>query len=101
VVADAIRCRGGQVRVHDPEAIDNARVAYPALQFALDVSKACERADLVLHLTEWPQYRDLDPTELATVVRSPVLVDARNTLDPELWRSAGWSLHALGRPGPG
>jgi UDPglucose 6-dehydrogenase len=35
------------------------------------------------------------------VVRSPVLVDARNTLDPELWRSAGWSLHALGRPGPG
>ncbi|MFF3615436.1 UDP-glucose dehydrogenase family protein [Streptomyces sp. NPDC002580] len=101
VVADAVRRRGAQVRVHDPEAIDNARAAYPALQFALDVAKACERADLVLHLTEWPQYRDLDPSALATVVRSPVLVDARNTLDPESWRSAGWSLHALGRPGPG
>ncbi|MFF2361122.1 UDP-glucose dehydrogenase family protein [Streptomyces sp. NPDC058122] len=100
VVADEIRRRGAQVRVHDFEAIDNARVAYPALQFALDVTKACERADVVLHLTEWPQYRDLDPAALATVVRSPVLVDARNTLDPERWSSAGWALHALGRPGP-
>ncbi|MGQ4375487.1 UDP-glucose/GDP-mannose dehydrogenase family protein [Streptomyces sp. SAS_267] len=100
VVADEIRSRGAQVRVHDPEAIDNARVAYPALQFALDVAKACEQADVVLHLTEWPQYRDLDPAALATVVRSPVLVDARNTLDPARWRSAGWALHAPGRPGP-
>ncbi|WP_392971869.1 UDP-glucose dehydrogenase family protein [Streptomyces sp. LN245] len=99
VVADEIRRRGAQVRVHDPEAIDNAREAYPALQFALDVAKACERADVVLHLTEWPQYRDVDPAALATVVRSPVLVDARNTLDPARWRSAGWALHAPGRPG--
>ncbi|MFE1288438.1 UDP-glucose dehydrogenase family protein [Streptomyces sp. NPDC058751] len=100
VVADEIRRRGAQVRVHDPEAVDNARLAYPALQFALDVTKACERADVVLHLTEWPQYRDLDPVALATTVRSPVLVDARNTLDPVRWRSAGWALHALGRPAP-
>ncbi|WRZ94810.1 UDP-glucose/GDP-mannose dehydrogenase family protein [Streptomyces sp. NBC_01007] len=97
-VADAVRLRGAQVRVHDPEAIDNARAAYPELQFALDVAKACEQADVVLHLTDWPQYRELDPALLATVVRSPVLVDARNTLDLSRWRSAGWSLHALGRP---
>ncbi|MET8096882.1 UDP-glucose/GDP-mannose dehydrogenase family protein [Streptomyces sp. NPDC005236] len=100
VVADEVRRRGAQVRVHDPEAIDNARADHPELQFVLDVAKACERADVVLHLTEWPQYRDLDPAVLATVVRSPVLVDARNTLDPARWRSAGWALHALGRPGP-
>jgi UDPglucose 6-dehydrogenase len=87
--------------VHDPEAIDNARAAHPDLQYALDVAKACEGADVVLHLTEWPRYRDLDPAVLATVVRSPVLVDARNTLDVARWRSAGWSVHALGRPGAG
>ncbi|WP_069767019.1 UDP-glucose/GDP-mannose dehydrogenase family protein [Streptomyces sp. LUP30] len=100
-VADEVHRRGAQVRVHDPEAIDNARAVHPELQYALDVAKACERSDVVLHLTEWPQYRDLDPAVLATAVRSPVLVDARNTLDPVRWRSAGWSVHALGRPGAG
>ncbi|KOU60711.1 UDP-glucose 6-dehydrogenase [Streptomyces sp. MMG1533] len=97
-VADAVRRRGAQVRVHDPEAVDNARAAYPALQFALDVAKACEQADVVLHLTEWPQYRELDPAALAAVVRTPAIVDARNTLDPVAWRSAGWTLRAPGRP---
>jgi UDPglucose 6-dehydrogenase len=100
-VADAVRRQGAQVRVHDPEALDNARAAYPALQFALDVSKVCEQADVVLHLTEWPQYRELDPAVLATVVRTRAIVDARNTLDPAVWRSAGWTLRALGRPGLG
>jgi UDPglucose 6-dehydrogenase len=100
-VAEEIRRRGAQVRVHDPEAVDNARAAHPALQFALDVSKACEQADVVLHLTEWTQYRGLDPGNLAAVVRVPAIVDARHTLDPALWRAAGWTLRAPGRPGLG
>jgi UDPglucose 6-dehydrogenase len=97
-VAEAVRCRGAQVRVHDPEAIDNARAAYPELQFALDVTKTCERADVVLHLTDWPQYRELDLAALATVVRTPTVVDARHSLDPAAWRAAGWTLCAPGRP---
>ncbi|MFF4536381.1 UDP-glucose dehydrogenase family protein [Streptomyces aureus] len=97
-VAEEVRRRGARVRVHDPEAIDNARAVYPELQYALDVTKACEQADVVLHLTEWPQYRELDPTALAGVVRAPALVDARNTLDPQAWRAAGWRLGAPGRP---
>ncbi|NGO41087.1 UDP-glucose dehydrogenase family protein [Streptomyces ureilyticus] len=97
-VAEEVRRRGAQVRVHDPEAIDNARAAYPALQFALDAAKACEQADVVLHLTEWPQYRELDPAALATVVRTPAIVDARHTLDTVAWRAAGWTLCAPGRP---
>ncbi|MFI7014755.1 UDP-glucose dehydrogenase family protein [Streptomyces sp. NPDC050164] len=97
-VAEEVRHRGAQVRVHDPEAVDNARAAYPALQFALDVTKACEHADVVLHLTEWPQYRELDPAALATAVRTPAIVDARHTLDPETWCAAGWTLCAPGRP---
>ncbi|MET7691754.1 UDP-glucose/GDP-mannose dehydrogenase family protein [Streptomyces sp. NPDC005483] len=97
-VAEEARRRGARVRVHDPEAVDNARAAHPALQYALDVAKACERADVVLHLTEWSQYQELDPAALATVVRNPAMVDARNTLDVQAWHSAGWQLCAPGRP---
>ncbi|MER6489545.1 UDP-glucose dehydrogenase family protein [Streptomyces griseorubiginosus] len=97
-VAEAVRRRGAHVRVHDPEAADNARAVRPALLFAPDVTKTCDQADLVLHLTDWPQYRDLDPAELAQVVRTPAIVDARHTLDAAAWRAAGWTLHAPGRP---
>jgi UDPglucose 6-dehydrogenase len=97
-VAAAIRLRGGQVRVHDPKAIDNARAAFPELDFTPDVEKACEKADVVLHLTEWREYQDIDAAALARVVNQPRLVDARNALPIETWRAAGWTVRALGRP---
>jgi UDPglucose 6-dehydrogenase len=100
-VAAAVHRMGARVRVHDPEALDNARAAVPALQYTLDVPKACEDADLVMHLTAWPEYRAIDPAALGLLVRTPAVVDARNTLDATAWRAAGWSLHALGRPQPG
>ncbi|UYQ60138.1 UDP-glucose dehydrogenase family protein [Streptomyces peucetius] len=97
-VAAAIRRLGAEVRVHDPEAVDNARRKYPGLQYTLDVPKACEDADLVLHLTAWPEYREISPAELGPVVRSRKILDARDTLDAASWQSAGWTLSALGRP---
>jgi UDPglucose 6-dehydrogenase len=96
-IAATLQLAGAQVRVHDPEAIDNARALFPTLDYALDVEKACERADLVLHLTEWREYRELDPAVLTKVVRSPRILDGRNALDTARWRHAGWTLRALGR----
>ena len=96
-IAATLQLAGAQVRVHDPEAIDNARALFPTLDYALDVEKACERADLVLHLTEWSEYRELDPAVLAKVVRTPRILDGRNALDTARWRAAGWTLRALGR----
>ena len=97
-VAAAIKRRGGAVRVHDPAALDNARAVCPELDFVVDASKACERADVVLHLTEWREYRELDPAELARMVNQPRLIDARNALPVNDWRTAGWTVRALGRP---
>lgn len=97
-VAAALQQQGATVRVHDPQGIDNARETHPDLAYALEVDKACEDADLVLHLTDWPEYRDIDPAALAALVRSPVLLDARNSLDPRSWSAAGWTVHAPGRP---
>jgi UDPglucose 6-dehydrogenase len=96
-VAAALQLQGAQVRVHDPEAIDNARALFPTLDYALEIEKACERADLVLHLTEWREYREIDPAQLAAVVRTPRILDGRNALDMPQWRRAGWTVRALGR----
>ncbi|MEU0412071.1 UDP-glucose/GDP-mannose dehydrogenase family protein [Streptomyces griseorubiginosus] len=99
-VAAALHGEGADVRLHDPEGMDNARAALPLLAYVPDVAKACEGADLVLHLTEWSDYRRIDPAALAAVTRARKILDARNALDAALWRSAGWTLRALGRPTP-
>ena len=53
----------------------------------------------MLHLTEWQEFRDMDPAALGgVVVRSSSIVDGRNALDPARWRAAGWTYRALGRP---
>lgn len=99
-VAAAIRAEGAAVRVHDPKAIENARMAVPDLDYADNVTKACEGADVVLHLTEWQEYRELDPAALRGVVRSPQIVDARNVLPLRGWQAAGWTVRSMGAAVP-
>lgn len=86
------------VTVTDPKAIDNAARRFPELHYEGHIEKAVERADAILLLTEWQQYRDLDPYTLSALVASPRILDGRNVLDPSKWRAAGWIYRGLGRP---
>jgi UDPglucose 6-dehydrogenase len=97
-VAGRLHLFGAHVRVHDPQANENARRSWPTLHYAPTAVDACEDADVVLVLTEWQQFRDLDPTMLAGVVKTPAIVDARNCLDSAAWVAAGWTYRGLGRP---
>jgi UDPglucose 6-dehydrogenase len=97
-VASRIQKAGAEVTVYDPAALDNARRDYPDLHYAESLTDAARDADVVLHLTEWREFRDMDPHVLDGVVRHKSIVDGRNALDAELWRAAGWHYRALGRP---
>ncbi|MCI0385174.1 UDP-glucose/GDP-mannose dehydrogenase family protein [Streptomyces sp. CNQ085] len=97
-VAGQIHLQGGQVTVYDPKGMENARRVFPTLGYADSVPEAVRGADAVLHLTEWSEFRELDPEELGQAVAHKRVLDGRNTLDPALWRKAGWSFRALGRP---
>ena len=97
-VCDRLTAEGAIVSAHDPVAMPNAAQRRPDLVYAGSVPAAAERADLVLHLTEWSDYRAIDPAALARVVARRVIIDARCCLDAELWHDAGWTVHVLGRP---
>jgi UDPglucose 6-dehydrogenase len=97
-VASTLHRRGARVSVYDPAAIPNAARVYPYLRYAASLAEAVTGADVVLHLTEWHEFGEADPAVIAALVNSPLVLDARNTLDPARWRAAGWSYHALGRP---
>ncbi|MDP9496836.1 MAG: UDP-glucose/GDP-mannose dehydrogenase family protein [Actinomycetota bacterium] len=97
-VAAAVQRAGAEVVVYDPEALESARAKQPQLGYASSALDAARGADVVLHLTEWPEFRQLDPAVLSAVVARRQVVDGRNALDREVWRAAGWTYRALGRP---
>jgi UDPglucose 6-dehydrogenase len=97
-VAATIRSQGARVTVYDPQALDNARRAQPDLSFGGSALDAARDAHVVLLLTEWAEFREMDPDTLGNVVAERNIVDGRNALDPERWRAAGWHYRALGRP---
>jgi len=96
-IAAQIQAAGATVTVHDPKAIANAQKRFPALNFADDVNTTLKDAEIVLHLTEWKIYREIDPVKVKSIVKNPIVIDGRNALDRELWQSAGWKFRALGR----
>ncbi|MEZ0167069.1 UDP-glucose/GDP-mannose dehydrogenase family protein, partial [Kineococcus sp. LSe6-4] len=97
-VAAQIRLQGGDVVLTDPAAVDNARKAVPDISYAQSVEEAVRGADVVLLLTEWKEYRDLEPATISGLVKEKRILDGRNALDPSRWRAAGWTYRALGRP---
>ena len=96
-IAHRLHMLGAQVSITDPKALDAAARRHPDLVTEPDTHQALRDADLVLLLTEWAEYVELDPSEVATWVRRPAIIDGRNALDPARWRASGWDYHGLGR----
>jgi UDPglucose 6-dehydrogenase len=96
-VAGQIQLQGASVSVYDPKAMDNSRKLFPTLNYAASMLDACSGADVVLLLTEWDEFRKMQPDEVARVTRSKCIIDARNCLDPQAWRAAGWTYRGFGR----
>ena len=96
-VAGQLHLAGADVAVYDPKANANAAKRFPTPTYADSVLDACRDADLVLHLTEWPEFRSLTPADLDGVVRRKQLLDGRNLLDADVWRDAGWTFRSMGR----
>jgi UDPglucose 6-dehydrogenase len=96
-IAARIHNEGGKVVVHDPKALANAEARFPALKYEPNLDAALAGAEVVLLLTEWRVYRELDPTAVASVVAVQRILDGRNVLDAQAWQAAGWSFRGMGR----
>ncbi|WP_084105912.1 UDP-glucose/GDP-mannose dehydrogenase family protein [Demequina sp. NBRC 110056] len=96
-VAGTLHLRGAQVRVHDPEAMDNAARIWPTLDFLPTAEDAVREADLVIVATEWKEFRELDPETVGRAVSHKRIIDARNCLPEQAWIDAGWTYRGMGR----
>jgi UDPglucose 6-dehydrogenase len=97
-VARILHGMGALVTVFDPEAMANAKEMCPQLRYADSAVAAASGAEVVLLLTDWPEFGALDPSELGAVAAGRRIIDGRYLLDPATWRAAGWLYRASGIP---
>jgi UDPglucose 6-dehydrogenase len=97
-VAATLRGMGADVVVFDPAAMANARRVHPELSYGTSALDVAAGADVVVLLTEWTEFREIEPSAMAAVAGQLKIVDGRHALDPAQWRAAGWEYRALGRP---
>ncbi len=96
-VAARLHERGHAVSVFDPIARTSAAQRCPELHYPDTLDGAAAGADVVVLLTEWRQFRELEPAALDTLVRSRNIIDGRNVLDAGEWLDGGWNFWQLGR----
>ena len=83
--------------IHDPQAGGKLKEQRPDLEVVDTIEEALSGAEVTMLLTEWKQFRELDPAAVKSIVKTPVIVDGRNVLDPRAWSEAGWDYHGIGR----
>jgi UDPglucose 6-dehydrogenase len=89
---------GARISAYDPQALSNARGAYPELVSSSDPYEAASKADALIVLTEWDEFRVLDWERIRDTMARPLVLDGRNLLSPAHMKSLGFQYHSVGRP---
>jgi UDPglucose 6-dehydrogenase len=95
-IAARLFSQGADVRIYDPKGMENSAQRFPRLTYSNSLEEALDGANLVLLLTEWDEFREMDPVAVSPLVESMQIIDGRNVLNKETWEKAGWDYHALG-----
>jgi UDPglucose 6-dehydrogenase len=98
VLASRLEGEGASVIAFDPVAEQRAHELLPSVEMAGSSMDALDGADAAVLVTEWPEFAELDWTQVAKRMAHPLLVDGRNFLDPDAVRAAGITYEAIGRP---
>ncbi|WP_062461990.1 UDP-glucose dehydrogenase family protein [Demequina soli] len=96
-IAGRLHLSGADVRVFDPQGMDNAAKVWPTLSFAESAADAVTGAEVIVVATEWKEFRELDPYGVADLAARKVIIDGRNCLPTERWIEAGWRYLGMGR----
>jgi len=96
-VIDRLLADGATVRAFDPTVATHRGGLDERVAVGSDPLVVCKGADVVVVLTEWDEFADIDPAEVATLMVGRGVVDTRNLLDRDAWAGQGFDYHGIGR----
>ncbi|MBI2544546.1 MAG: UDP-glucose/GDP-mannose dehydrogenase family protein [Candidatus Rokubacteria bacterium] len=89
---------GATIKAYDPVATENARALLPrSVTYCASPYEAAEKADALVLVTEWNEFKFLNLERLRSLMRRPVIFDGRNLYEPERMRRLGFEYHSIGR----
>ena len=94
-ILSTLKDMGATIRAYDPAA--RGVEMLPWVERCDSALEACEGADALAVLTEWPEFAAITPADVASRLSSPVVVDGRNVLNPQQWKSSGFQYRGVGR----
>lgn len=97
VIINKLKEGGAAVKAYDPIAMDNAKKVLPRVSFHNDLYAAAKDCDIVIIMTEWNEFRELDLSLIKKGMRQPILLDGRNIYDPKALRKLGFVYQGVGR----
>ena len=99
-IVPALQAAGARIVAFDPEGMGEAGKLLPDVTFTTTAYEAATGADVLVVITEWHEFRGLDPRRIKEAMRQPRIVDLRNIFDPEEMRGLGFAYECIGRPKP-
>src|SRR5262245_45970248 len=99
-IVPALQAAGARIVAFDPEGMAEAARMLSNIQFAKTAYDAASGADVLVVITEWHEFRGLDPRRIKEMMRQPRIVDLRNIFNPEEMRGLGFTYEGVGRPQP-
>src|SRR5229473_5653701 len=99
-IVPALQAGGARIVAFDPEGMSEAGKLLPKITFARTAYEAATGADVLVVITEWHEFRGLDPRRIKEAMRQPRIVDLRNIFNPEEMRGLGFAYEGVGRPKP-
>ena len=94
-ILSTLKDMGATIRAYDPSA--RGVEMLPWVQRCDSALEACDGADALAVLTEWPEFASVTPTDVAERLKNAVVVDGRNVLNPQQWKSSGFQYRGVGR----
>ncbi|MBN9486217.1 MAG: UDP-glucose/GDP-mannose dehydrogenase family protein [Alphaproteobacteria bacterium] len=99
-IVPTLQAGGAKIVAFDPEGMTEAGRLLPGVTFVKTAYDAAAHADVLVVITEWHEFRGLDPRRIKEAMRQPRIVDLRNIFNPEEMRGLGFSYEGIGRPRP-
>jgi len=99
-IVPALQAAGARIVAFDPEGMEEAGRLLKDVTFTKTAYEAATGADVLVVITEWHEFRGLDPRRIKDLMRQPRIVDLRNIFDPGEMRALGFTYEGVGRPAP-
>lgn len=96
-IINELQKEGAKIRAYDPEAMERAKTMLKDIEYCGEPYNAARDADALLVLTEWNEFKELDFRKIKSLMKKPIIIDGRNTYDPEQMRKEGFSYISIGR----